>query len=168
MAHRVNAQWHPTAIYSSPMQRCVQTAHEIATGGPIAAETLEELNDLDYGEWEWQTHEDVKTHFAEEYRLWRSAPQWVRFPKGESLQSLAERVADALRLILQRHANKTVVIVGHDSANRALLLHLFGLPLSAYWLFEQDPCGISEIDVSAEDAKALRINDTCHLSGISR
>jgi hypothetical protein len=61
----------------------------------------------------------------------------VRFPDGESPQDLAARTADALRLVLARHGNDTIVLVGHDSVNRALLLQLMDLPLSAYWRIRQ-------------------------------
>jgi probable phosphoglycerate mutase len=70
---------------------------------------------------------------------------------------------DALRLILQQHADETVVVVAHDSTNRVLLLHLLELPLSAYWRLAQDPCGLSEIEISAQAARILRINEVEHL-----
>ena len=87
----------------------------------------------------------------------------MRFPGGESLQDLAVRVANALRFVLARHARGTIVIVGHDSVNRALLLQLFDLPLSAYWRFEQSPCCLNEIDVEHGKAYIRRINETRHL-----
>jgi probable phosphoglycerate mutase len=43
----------------------------------------------------------------------------VRFPGGESLQDLVARTADTLRFILEHHVGDTVVLVGHDSVNRA-------------------------------------------------
>ncbi|HVW71092.1 MAG TPA: histidine phosphatase family protein, partial [Steroidobacteraceae bacterium] len=156
VAHHIAAFWQPALVYTSPLQRCVRTGHEIAALCRVAAEVLEEINDLDYGEWQWQTHEEVRGRCPEQFELWHEAPQRMRFPQGESLQDLGARVADGLRLLLQRHPDETVVVVGHDSSNRALLLHLLGLPLSAYWALAQDPCGLSEIDVSPRSAKVLR------------
>jgi probable phosphoglycerate mutase len=163
LAHHIAALWQPTIIYTSPLQRCVQTGHEIASLCALSAEVLEEFNDLDYGQWQWQTHEEVRARCPEQFELWQTAPQQMRFPQGESLQDLSARVADGLRLILQRHPNQTVVVVGHDSSNRVLLLHLLGLPLSAYWILAQDPCGVSEIEISDRFAKILRINETQHV-----
>ena len=40
------------------------------------------------------------------------------------------RTANALRMVLARHPDETIVLVGHDSVNRALLLELLDLPLS--------------------------------------
>jgi broad specificity phosphatase PhoE len=159
----VAAHWRPSLIYTSPLQRCVQTGQEIAHRCTASAEVLDELNDLDYGEWQWRTHEDVDARWPEQFDLWHKAPHRVRFPQGESLQDLAARAADGVRLILQRHPSKTVVLVGHDSSLRVLLLQLLDMPLSGYWRLAQDPCGVSEIDVSVHGAKVLRLNETQHV-----
>jgi len=60
-------------------------------------------------------------------------------PEGDSLQDLVARTANALRFVLERHTSKTetVVFVGHDSVNRALLLQLLDQSLSAYWRIAQ-------------------------------
>jgi broad specificity phosphatase PhoE len=47
-----------------------------------------------------------------------------------------------------RHPDDAVVLVGHDSVNRVLLLELLDLPLSTYWRVEQNPCCINEIDIA--------------------
>ena len=65
--------------------------------------------------------------------------------------------------MLTRHTDGTIVIVGHDSVNRALLLQLLDLPLAAYWRFEQSPCCLNEIDVEGGKVCIRRINETRHL-----
>lgn len=161
-AQYISSRWHPTAIYTSPLQRCVHTGVEIAVRCRLATEVLEELNDLDYGEWQWQTREEVGSRWPEQLALWQSAPHLMRFPQGESLQDLQARSSDALRVVLRRHENKTVILVGHDSGLRVLLLQLLELPLSAYWRLAQDPCGVSEIDVSGSEVTLRRLNETLH------
>lgn len=162
-AQYISTRWRPDAIYTSPLKRCVQTGQLMAARCGLAAETLETLTDLSYGEWQWQTPEEVNTRSPELLDLWRKAPHRVRFPQGDSLADMGARVADALRLVLDRQAGKTVVLVGHDSSLRVLLLQLLELPLSAYWRIAQDPCGVSEVDVSAREARVLRMNETQHL-----
>ena len=69
--------------------------------------------------------------------------------------------------MMARHREETVVLVGHDSVNRALLLQLLDQPLSAYWKLAQDPCGLSDIEVFAGgDVRVGFLNDTGHLEGI--
>jgi probable phosphoglycerate mutase len=164
LARRIAAHWKPVAVYTSPLQRCVVTGAKIAAACGITASVDEGMGDIDYGAWQMRTHDEVKAETPDAYRLWREAPHLVRFPGGESLQDVVARTSDALRLVLTRHANDTVVLVGHDSVNRALLLQLLDQPLSAYWKLSQDPCTLNEIEVSAAgDVRVDRINDTSHL-----
>jgi probable phosphoglycerate mutase len=91
----------------------------------------------------------------------------VRFPGGDSLQDLVARSADALRFILANHVDDTVVLVGHDSVNRALLLQLLDQPLSSYWRLAQHPCCINEIDILDGHIQVGRINETHHLDDVA-
>ena len=160
----IAASWKPAAIFTSPMQRCQTTAAEIArTCGGLSPAVLADLNDLDYGSWQWLTHEEVQAQDPARFALWRSSPHLVRFPAGESLQDLVARSSNVLRDILERHPNETVVVVSHDSVNRALLMQLLDQPVSAYWRLSQDPCGVSEIDVENGQVRARRVNETGHL-----
>ncbi len=164
-ARRIGAGWRPAAVYTSPMGRCVATGEAIAQEVGVGRQTLAGLNDLDYGAWQWRTYDEIETQAPQLLAVWRTAPHLFRFPDGELLQDLVARAADCLRLVLDRHAGQVVVMVGHDSVNRALLLQLLDQPLSAYWRLAQDPCGISEIDVAEARPHVLRVNETQHLAG---
>jgi probable phosphoglycerate mutase len=166
LAQRIAAHWRPSHIYTSPMGRCVATAAAIARATGVAAKTCDDLNDIDYGAWQFKTAE-AKAQDAALFAAWFATPQLVRFPDGESLQDLAARTANALRMVLARHPDETAVLVGHDSVNRALLLELLELPLSAYWRLAQEPCCINEIDVNAAGVRVHSIDETQHLEAIA-
>jgi phosphoserine phosphatase len=168
LAQRISDVWQPSHIYTSPLGRCVETATAIAKACGIAAKTCEELNDIDYGAWQFKTFADAKTLDAALFATWFATPQLVRFPLGESLQDLAARVADAVRMVLTRHAKETIVLVGHDSVNRVLLLGLLDLPLSGYWRIAQEPCCINEVDIGGGTACVRSINATQHLDAVAR
>ena len=164
LGRRIAAQWKPAAVYTSTLQRCVLTGGRIAAACGIEAETRDGLSDIDYGAWQMRVQEEVAAEQPAAYRQWRTAPQLTRFPNGESLQDVMARTADILREVVTRHAEEAVVLVGHDSVNRVLLLGVLGMPLSAYWRFTQDPCTLNEIDLSpGGEARIRRINDTSHL-----
>ena len=160
-AERIAARWHPAALYSSPLRRCVQTAAAIGAACGLAPAVLDDLNDLHYGEWEWRTYDEVRLQWPELFACWFAAPHLVRFPRGESLQDLVARAANVLRLVRERHARQTVVLVGHSSGNRALLLQMLDQALSAYWRLGQDPCSVSEIELLTHGATVHRMNETC-------
>lgn len=147
------------------MGRCVVTGAEIARACHLASHVLPDLNDLNYGKWQWRTLEEVSTAWPDSLAVRYATPHLLRFPDGDSLQDLVARTADALRFVVSRHreATETAVLVGHDSVNRALLLQLLDQPLSAYWRIAQSPCAVNEIDVIDGRVRVLRINETCHL-----
>lgn len=163
IATRIAGSWQPNQIYTSPLGRCVETAAMIAKACGVAATTCEDINDIDYGAWTFKTFDDAKAQNPDLFAAWLATPHLVRFPNGESLQDLAARAANALRMILARHPDATIVLVGHDSVNRALLLALLDLPLSAYWRLAQEPCCLNEIDIEAGKSCIRRINETRHL-----
>ncbi len=162
-ARRIALQWHPSTVYSSPLGRCIRTAEPIAAALGLSIAVLDDLNDLHYGDWEWRSYEEVRARWPALFDRWFAAPQMVRFPNGESLQDLVARTSNVLRLIRERHGQETVAVVGHSSGNRALLLQTLDQPLSAYWRLAQDPCGVSEIEVSDRDTTVHRFNETCSL-----
>lgn len=155
--------WRPTIVYTSPMKRCKDTGAAIAKQCKVGVEVIACLNDLNYGEWQWRTHAAVAAEWPELYQRWRTTPHLMRFPNGESLQELAARAANALRLAIEKHPAETIVMVGHDSVNRALLLQILDQPLSAYWKLAQDPCAINEIAAAPDRVVAVRVNETAHL-----
>jgi len=160
LASRIAREARPVAIYTSGLQRCVVTGAAIAKACGAPSSALEGLMDLDYGKWQMRIQDEIKAEQPALYQLWHAAPQLVRFPGGESLQELVARTSEALRSVLARHSGQTVVLVGHDSVNRALLLQLIDQPLSAYWKLAQDPCCLNEVDVEAGKIEVRRINDT--------
>jgi broad specificity phosphatase PhoE len=163
LAQRIARQWRPVAIYTSGLQRCVVTGARIsaATGAPCSV--AGGLMDLDYGKWQMRVRDELRLQEPAAFRLWYTAPHLMRFPDGESLQDLLARTANALRAVLARHPTETVVMVGHDSVNRALLLQLLDQPLSAFWKLAQDPCCLNEIRIEGDKIQILRVNDTSHL-----
>jgi len=168
VARRIATAWKPSHIYTSPLGRTVKTAEAIARACGIAtAEICEDLNDIDYGAWQFKTFADAKAEDPALFAAWFATPQLIRFPNGESLQDLSARAANVVRIVLARHAGETIVLVSHDSVNRVLLLHFLDLPLSSYWRIEQSPCCINEIDFADGKARILRLNETHHLDDIS-
>ena len=166
-AARIAAGPPPAIVYTSPMGRCVATGHAIANACGVVSEILPGLIDFDYGAWQWRTVEEVRAAWPDLLAAWYATPHLVRFPGGDALQDLVARTADAIRHVLASHPNDTVVMVGHETANRAILLQLCDQPLSAYWRFGQEPCAINEIDIDGGHVRVRCVNDVSHLSGIA-
>jgi phosphoserine phosphatase len=167
VARRIADGWPVRRIYTSPMKRCADTGAAIAKASGAAAEICDDLNDIDYGAWQFKTLAYARKDDPELFAAWFATPQLVRFPGGEALQDVAARAANALRFVLARHARETIVLVGHDSVNRVLLLQLLGLPLADYRRLAQTPCCLNEIDINGGDVCVVRLNETHHLGQLA-
>lgn len=162
-AARCQQSIQPVAVLTSPLGRALDTGRAIATAFDLEPEVLPGLYDIDYGDWQWKTHEEVAAAYPAAYARWKNLPDQMQMPGGESLQQVLVRVTEGLMDVLNRFEDKTVVMVGHDSVNRVLLLHMLGLPLSRYWSLKQDPCCINEIEFENGKFTIHRINETWHL-----
>ena len=65
------------------MGRCIETATAIAKACGIAAKTCDELNDIDYGAWQFKTFAEAKALDPALFAAWFATPHLVRFPNGE-------------------------------------------------------------------------------------
>jgi broad specificity phosphatase PhoE len=162
-SRRIEASWRPDAVYTSPMSRGVHTGRIIAEPWGLAVQATPALNDIDYGEWQGLTRDEARARWPEEVELWYRAPHLARIPGGESLQDVLARAARGLRAIVDRHVAKTVVLVGHDSVNRVILLHALDLPLSGYWRLAQSPCALNRLDALEDGFRVHSVNETWHL-----
>ena len=167
VARRIAEGFRVRKIYTSPMKRCVDTGAAIAKTSGAAAEICDDLNDIDYGAWQFKTFASARKADPNLFAAWFATPQLVRFPSGESLQDVAARAANTLRFVLARHPRDTIVLVGHDSINRVLLLQLLGLPLAAYRRLAQSPCCLNEIDIDGGNVCIARLNETHHLDQLA-
>ena len=160
----IAAEWRPAAIYSSPRERCLATG--AAIGQPLGLSPIATagLDDIDYGSWQGLAPDQARLRWPEEADTWYRRPDWAAIPGGETLQEVLARTTATLREVFHRHPGDTVVLVGHDSVNRVILLHALGLPLSRYWHIRQSPCAVNEIDLDRDGFTIVAINRTGHLS----
>ncbi len=168
VAGRVAGAWKPSKVYTSPMGRCIETGAAIAEACGAPTEVRDDLTDIDYGAWQFKTFAEAKSENPALFAAWFATPHLVRFPNGELLQDLVARAANALRFVLARHPDDTIVLVGHDSVNRALLMQLIDQPLSAYWRLAQSPCCLNEIDIADGKISVQRVNETGYLEALAR
>jgi len=162
-ARRIHQAWKPVAVYTSPLSRCRMTAAAIGNPFGSSPSPIDDLVDIDYGQWQGLTPDEARRRWPKELDTWYRNPDWAAIPRGETLQTVLARTVTALREVVGRHPADTAVLVGHDSVNRVILLHALTLPLSRYWRLRQDPCAINEIDFSEDGFTLLSINETHHL-----
>lgn len=160
---RIAREWSPVAVYASPLGRCMDTGTIIGRARDLAPQPMEGFLDIDYGQWQGLTHEEVHVRWPEAWARWRNMPQTAEIPGGETLQELAARSVRALHDVLNRHRGETVVVVAHDSVNRVVLLHALDLPLQRYRSILQVPCALNVLRFTDRRFTIGTINETGHL-----
>ena len=131
-----------TAILSSPLQRAVKTAELIAGYHEPDVEIASGLIDMDFGEWQGLSHQDVKDRYQELYTEWINHPDQGRMPSGESLEDVGQRARKLVDDDMAKYEG-TVALVSHRVVNKVLICALLGLDNSRFWQIRQDTCGIS-------------------------
>jgi alpha-ribazole phosphatase len=127
------------SVVASPRLRAIQTAE------PIAAPVVDErFRELDFGELEGLTYEEVERTRPDLYRRWMETPTEVAFPGGESYASLAARVRPAVDELVA--AGGTHVVVSHGGPIRAVLAECLGMPAAAIFRLAQDYGRVSVVD----------------------
>ncbi|HTW68764.1 MAG TPA: histidine phosphatase family protein [Acetobacteraceae bacterium] len=154
----------PAAAYASPLSRCMKTAEIIASPWSRAITPMPSFLDIDYGDWQGRPYHEVQQADPARFARWFDTPHLAVMPGGETLLGLAARVAETMRAILANHRGDTVLLVGHDTVNRVLLLLALDLPLSRFWHLRQDPCAVNV--VAYDEARGWRVesmNEASHL-----
>ena len=102
----------PAAAYASPLLRCMMTAEIIAQPLSLAVASIPSFLDIDYGEWQGRSYQEVEQADPERFACWFEPPHLAIIPGGETLLELARRVAETMRSIVAKHCGETVLLVG--------------------------------------------------------
>lgn len=145
----------------------MQTAAAIADAHRLTVQSFDGLLDIDFGEWQGQSPDEVKERYPELLQAWFKAPHTVHVPGGESLDDVRERVVAGLDRLIQRHRGQTVAMVGHTVVNRVLLCAVLGLGNDHFWRLQQDTCAVNVFDAEHDGTFTIVVlNDTCHLRNL--
>lgn len=150
-------------IYTSPLQRAVQTAQPTADHHGLAVNPHPGLLDMNLGQWQGLSHTEATSRYPEVHRRWLEAPHTVTLPGGENLDAVLARGRAAVIDLIDRHAGQTIMLVGHQVVNKVLVCWLLGLDNSHYWRVTQDNACLNEFVYAGGVFRVVTLNDTCHL-----
>ena len=152
------------AVYASPMKRTVHTAELLAAPHRLVVEKVDGIREIDHGRWELKTRAEVEKEFREEYEAWEADPFTFAPADGESGLSVLARALPAVRAIVQRRPNQTVLVVSHKATIRLLIGSFLGFDLRGYRdRLDQHPCCLNVLDFKdAARARLMLFNDISH------
>ncbi|HWQ53947.1 MAG TPA: histidine phosphatase family protein [Bryobacteraceae bacterium] len=144
------------ALYSSPLDRTMDTAAVIAHRLGLTTHVEEAFGEVRFGEWTGATFEDLdRDPRWQAYNRFRSG---TRPPDGELLLEVQARVIAAMERIRDDHPHGTVAVVSHGDVIKSAVMYYLGMPLDLLERFEISPASVTAIKVGDWGAQVLRLN----------
>ncbi|MEJ2208128.1 MAG: MSMEG_4193 family putative phosphomutase [Anaerolineae bacterium] len=129
------------AVYSSPLDRTLETARPLAEAHDLDVEVREPLGETRYGRWTGRSLEELKDE-----ELWpviQVYPGGARFPEGESLREVQARIVGEIDAIRDAHGGETVAIVSHSDPIKMAVAYYLGLPLDLFQRLVISPASVT-------------------------
>jgi len=148
-----------TAVYSSPLERCVQTVEPLADARRLEIRTDASLIEMDAGSWTGRTLRQVRR--AKAWDTVQRSPSAFVFPGGgEAFPDAQARVVAGIERIARRHRRGAVAIATHGDMVRIAIAAFTAAPLDAFQRIVIDTAGISVIELGGPRPHVLLVNDT--------
>ncbi len=161
--------WGYTAIYSSPLVRTVQVAEEIAKVTPMLVSQEPGLKELSLGDLEGVTGEEMRNDWPDLFAAWRTEPEKMSMPNGESLGELRDRTWQVILDIEQKHSSDdSIVVISHNFAIRSIVNELLGMPLAYFHRMSLNLASVCTFDSDERGRRLTGYNSTNHLSPENR
>ncbi len=148
------------AVYSSPRSRARESALIIAQEQDLPIEVCEDLAEIDFGDFEGLSYEEVRERYPSIYEQWMNAPTTVEFPNGESFSQMQQRVLQAIGKVRSCHAGQTFAVVSHGGTNRIVLGDCLNLESRNIFRLAQDYAAANVIDFYDDFPVVKTINRT--------
>jgi len=151
-------------IYSSPLKRAYETARPGAEAKGMEIITKECFKEINFGEWEGRTSEEISAEFGKAFDDFIKYPENKPFPGDGSFKNVEKRVSEGLAEILEGKNGKSIAVISHGGIIRILVKHLLGIEgewFNRTWI---DNTSITLVEIH-KDYNLLRVlNDHSHLT----
>jgi probable phosphoglycerate mutase len=155
-----------SAIYTSPLDRTMETANILAKPHGLTPFQQDGLREISHGHWEGLSRKEVEHQFPEEYAAWESDPFTFAPEDGESGISVLARALPVIREIVLNHEGKNILVVSHKATIRLILSSLLGFDERGYRdRLDQAPACLNVLDFKdSVHARLTLFNDISHYS----
>jgi len=151
------------AVYSSPLQRSIETAQPLASQRNLPVIERDRLAEIDFGQWTGATIAELEPD--PEWRRFNSFRSSARALKGESILDLQSRMMTELEELRLRHPEQAVALFSHGELIRSAIIHYAAIPIDLSLRIEISPASISVIGLAEWGVRILAVNDTGAYTG---
>ena len=148
---------HIEAIYSSPLERAMETAEPLSRLLNLPIQPHDGLKEVDFGEWQGFTTQRMKRQKL--FKKVQEKPSEVQFPGGESFAEAQARVISALREVTSNGEQpKALACFSHADVIRLAIAGLIGLPLDSFQSLNTETGSISLVALGSTRSTLLKLN----------
>jgi broad specificity phosphatase PhoE len=161
---------HPFAgVYVSPLRRTRATAEPLCRSAGLDMRLCEGLRELDYGEWEGKSPEEVNRDHHADYLRWLADAGWNAPTGGERGIDVGLRAMAVIEEIWREHADGDVLIVSHKATIRILLCQLLGIDIGRYRdRIHASVASLSLVEMREHGPLLTLLGDRSHLRPVLR
>jgi len=149
-----------TAVVTSPLQRCRETATALLDGRDTACHVDDRVGEVRYGDW---SGKELKRLVKDPlWKVVQQHPSAMTFPGegGESMRDMQARAVEAVRDWNARLGEDAVyVVVSHGDVIKAVLADALGTHLDQFQRIVVDPASVSVVSYTPVRPFVLRVND---------
>ncbi len=113
-----------STLFSSPLARARQTAEIIGARLNLAVEVMQELTELNFGEYEGELEADLRAKYGPRFAQWREAHYTEPAPGGDSIRTIKDRAASAVEVMASASERGSVAAVAHQAVLMAVKAYL--------------------------------------------
>ena len=145
------------AIYSSPLERAIETATPIAKARGLKVQVEKGLLETNVGKWQGRSLASLR--LQKQWKVVQQAPSRAQFPEGETFYELQTRVAAALDAIVRNHKPKDIIAcVFHADPIKLAIAHYIGLPLDNFQRLSCDTGSITALAIGEMGVNLIKSN----------
>ena len=145
------------AVYSSPLERAVETAQPLARALGLEVQLRPGLLDGDVGSWQGMSLKNLGRKPI--WKLVQQSPSLVRFPEGESFLEVQARIVSELQALCTSHKPKDLLaVVFHADPIKLAIAHYVGLPLDRFQRLGISAASVSILQVGPGGAQLAALN----------
>lgn len=152
-----------TAIFCSDLQRAQETARIINQPHKLRIQVNQYFKEINFGEWEGLTYDDLKDKYPEQIKVWQKTPHLLRLERGETFVELRDRALIGIREITSKYPEGNILIVTHGGTIASLICGLLEEPLTKMWDYKQKNSAVNILNISDKKVTIELLNDTSHL-----
>ncbi len=153
-------------VYASPMVRAQQSAELIAKHHGHTVKTIDEIIEVDVGDWEAKSWDVIMQEDPEQYKQFMANPAEVPYKGGECYRDVQQRVVPAFTKLAASHLGEMVAVVAHNVVNRAILAHLLALDLNRAKDIRQNNACVNILRYKQNKLELITLNAVFHLGDV--